>query len=221
MRRLPTFPRRARSSAVVGFFGPAALASAFAPLPAPALAGALDTPGLASVRDDLTPTDLPASRRSRSLPPISAGPGSSRSCRAAPARRGSASTPIPSRNPPPTSPSRGRRRRPSGSATPSSARTGCRRPPPPRLRTGWALVQRARLPELPPEGRARPPARFGWKAQQPSIRQQSADALAGDIGISSPEAPRNWGDCTPAESACLPCRPACSSGRATPRRRCR
>ncbi|MGP2490991.1 di-heme oxidoreductase family protein [Mesorhizobium sp. PUT5] len=45
--------------------------------------------------------------------------------------------------------------------------------------------------------------RFGWKAQQPSIRQQSADALAGDIGISSPEAPRHWGDCTPAQAACL------------------
>jgi len=45
--------------------------------------------------------------------------------------------------------------------------------------------------------------RFGWKAQQPSIRQQSADALAGDIGISSPEAPRNWGDCTQAQAPCL------------------
>jgi CxxC motif-containing protein (DUF1111 family) len=45
--------------------------------------------------------------------------------------------------------------------------------------------------------------RFGWKAQQPTIRAQSADALAGDIGISSPEAPRHWGDCTKAEAACL------------------
>lgn len=44
--------------------------------------------------------------------------------------------------------------------------------------------------------------RFGWKAQAPSIRIQSADALAGDIGISSPEAPRDWGDCTTAETDC-------------------
>jgi CxxC motif-containing protein (DUF1111 family) len=45
--------------------------------------------------------------------------------------------------------------------------------------------------------------RFGWKAQAASIRQQSADALAGDIGISSPEAPRHWGDCTEKEPDCL------------------
>ncbi|HTV71569.1 MAG TPA: di-heme oxidoredictase family protein [Rhizobiaceae bacterium] len=45
--------------------------------------------------------------------------------------------------------------------------------------------------------------RFGWKAEMPAIRQQSADAFAGDIGISSPDAPRNWGDCTQAETECL------------------
>ena len=45
--------------------------------------------------------------------------------------------------------------------------------------------------------------RFGWKAQTPSIRQQSADAFAGDIGISTPEVPQHWGDCTPAQKACL------------------
>jgi CxxC motif-containing protein (DUF1111 family) len=45
--------------------------------------------------------------------------------------------------------------------------------------------------------------RFGWKAQQASVRAQSADALAGDIGISSPEAPRHWGDCTAAQVDCL------------------
>jgi CxxC motif-containing protein (DUF1111 family) len=45
--------------------------------------------------------------------------------------------------------------------------------------------------------------RFGWKAEQASIRQQSADALANDIGISSPEASRHWGDCTGAQKACL------------------
>lgn len=45
--------------------------------------------------------------------------------------------------------------------------------------------------------------RFGWKAQTPSIRQQTADAFAGDIGISTPEVPKHWGDCTEAEPACL------------------
>ncbi len=45
--------------------------------------------------------------------------------------------------------------------------------------------------------------RFGWKAQTPSIRQQSADAFAGDIGISTPEVPKHWGDCTEAEADCL------------------
>jgi CxxC motif-containing protein (DUF1111 family) len=45
--------------------------------------------------------------------------------------------------------------------------------------------------------------RFGWKASAPSIRQQTADAFAGDIGISTPEVPHHWGDCTDAESDCL------------------
>ncbi len=45
--------------------------------------------------------------------------------------------------------------------------------------------------------------RFGWKAQTPTVRQQSADAFAGDIGISTPEVPRDHGDCTAAETACL------------------
>jgi CxxC motif-containing protein (DUF1111 family) len=45
--------------------------------------------------------------------------------------------------------------------------------------------------------------RFGWKAQTPSIREQTADAFAGDIGISTPDVPRHWGDCTEKETACL------------------
>jgi CxxC motif-containing protein (DUF1111 family) len=45
--------------------------------------------------------------------------------------------------------------------------------------------------------------RFGWKAQTASIRQQAADAFDGDIGISTPEEPNHWGDCTAAEKACL------------------
>ncbi len=45
--------------------------------------------------------------------------------------------------------------------------------------------------------------RFGWKAQTPTIRRQSAEAFAGDIGISTPDVPRHWGDCTAAQTACL------------------
>jgi CxxC motif-containing protein (DUF1111 family) len=45
--------------------------------------------------------------------------------------------------------------------------------------------------------------RLGWKAQTPSIREQAADAFAGDIGISTPEVPKHWGDCTGAQEACL------------------
>ncbi|MDX8532718.1 di-heme oxidoredictase family protein [Mesorhizobium sp. VK25A] len=45
--------------------------------------------------------------------------------------------------------------------------------------------------------------RFGWKAQTASIRQQAADAFAADIGISTPEIPKHWGDCTEAEKDCL------------------
>ncbi len=44
--------------------------------------------------------------------------------------------------------------------------------------------------------------RFGWKASTASIRQQTAEAFAGDMGISTPEVPKPWGDCTAAEAAC-------------------
>ncbi|MBL1405761.1 MAG: thiol oxidoreductase [Hyphomicrobiales bacterium] len=45
--------------------------------------------------------------------------------------------------------------------------------------------------------------RFGWKATNASIRQQSAGAFSGDIGISSPDVPGNYGDCTKYQKACL------------------
>lgn len=44
--------------------------------------------------------------------------------------------------------------------------------------------------------------RFGWKASTPSLRAQAADAFLGDIGISSPDRPDAWGDCTEVQSAC-------------------
>ena len=45
-------------------------------------------------------------------------------------------------------------------------------------------------------------ARFGWKAGQPSVAQQSAYAFAGDMGISSKLAAKGWGDCTAAQKSC-------------------
>jgi CxxC motif-containing protein (DUF1111 family) len=44
--------------------------------------------------------------------------------------------------------------------------------------------------------------RFGWKAGDPTIRQQSGHAFAGDIGISTPVVKAHWGDCTAAQTAC-------------------
>jgi CxxC motif-containing protein (DUF1111 family) len=44
--------------------------------------------------------------------------------------------------------------------------------------------------------------RFGWKAGQPTVLQQSAEAFAGDIGIGSWVVPYAWGDCTEAQELC-------------------
>ncbi len=44
--------------------------------------------------------------------------------------------------------------------------------------------------------------RFGLKAGAATIREQSAAAFAGDIGISNPIFSDPWGDCTEAEAAC-------------------
>jgi len=44
--------------------------------------------------------------------------------------------------------------------------------------------------------------RFGWKASKPSIRAQSESAFSGDIGISTPGKPDNYGDCTENQTDC-------------------
>ncbi len=44
--------------------------------------------------------------------------------------------------------------------------------------------------------------RFGWKASTATLREQSARAFSADIGISNPDAPDPWGDCTEAQVAC-------------------
>ncbi|MBF9042392.1 c-type cytochrome [Rhodobacterales bacterium HKCCE4037] len=44
--------------------------------------------------------------------------------------------------------------------------------------------------------------RFGHKAGNPTILEQTAAAFAGDIGISSPIHPDGWGECTEAQITC-------------------
>ncbi|MFB2553126.1 di-heme oxidoreductase family protein [Ensifer soli] len=69
-------------------------------------------------------------------------------------------------------------------------------------RDGDGISGRAQIARDPKTG-ALVLGRFGWKAQNPSIRVQTADAFAGDIGISTPDAPRPHGDCTEAQADCL------------------
>lgn len=45
--------------------------------------------------------------------------------------------------------------------------------------------------------------RFGWKANQASLKDQVADAFSGDIGISTSISPANAGDCTRGQPSCL------------------
>ncbi|WP_334157053.1 di-heme oxidoreductase family protein [Oryzomicrobium sp.] len=49
-------------------------------------------------------------------------------------------------------------------------------------------------------GRRTVAGRFGWKANMPSLRQQIAGAMAGDLGITSPLFPA--ANCTPVQTAC-------------------
>ncbi|MDI4663760.1 thiol oxidoreductase [Xanthobacter autotrophicus] len=44
--------------------------------------------------------------------------------------------------------------------------------------------------------------RFGWKAAQPDLARQSAEAFFLDLGLSNPYHPEPWGDCTPTQTAC-------------------
>ncbi len=44
--------------------------------------------------------------------------------------------------------------------------------------------------------------RFGLKAGQPTIKEQSAGAFSGDMGLSTSLHPDPWGDCTAAQVAC-------------------
>lgn len=58
--------------------------------------------------------------------------------------------------------------------------------------------------------------RFGWKAGNPTIRQQSADAFNGDMGLSTSLFPRSWGDCTERQHVCRDAPNGNSPGAADP-----
>ncbi|MBL8906303.1 MAG: hypothetical protein JNM20_06470 [Rhizobiales bacterium] len=68
-------------------------------------------------------------------------------------------------------------------------------------RDGNGISGRARL-ILSDDGRERL-GRFGVKASAASLREQTADAAALDIGLSSPVHRTAYGDCTPAQKDCL------------------
>ena len=66
---------------------------------------------------------------------------------------------------------------------------------------GDGISGRARRVWSPEHGRMML-GRFGWKGGAASIVDQSAGAMSGDIGISSPLAPAPWGECTERQKAC-------------------
>ena len=66
---------------------------------------------------------------------------------------------------------------------------------------GDGISGRARRVWSPSNGRMML-GRFGWKAGAATIVDQSAAAMSGDIGISSPLAPAPWGECTERQRAC-------------------
>jgi CxxC motif-containing protein (DUF1111 family) len=45
--------------------------------------------------------------------------------------------------------------------------------------------------------------RFGLKAGAPTVKEQSAGAFAGDMGLSTPLHPDPWGDCTEGQATCI------------------
>ena len=66
---------------------------------------------------------------------------------------------------------------------------------------GDGISGRARRVWSPSNGRMML-GRFGWKAGAATIVDQSAAAMSGDIGVSSPLAPAPWGECTERQRAC-------------------
>lgn len=70
----------------------------------------------------------------------------------------------------------------------------------PEMQRSLGIAGRARLLAAA-DGKPRL-GRYGWKASQPDLAGQTADAFAIDLGLSSPLRPEPFGDCTPAQKAC-------------------
>ncbi len=62
--------------------------------------------------------------------------------------------------------------------------------------SGRANIVWSQVHQLPMLGR------FGWKAGMPTIREQSAGAFSGDMGLSTAVFPDPYGDCTTAQTDC-------------------
>jgi len=72
----------------------------------------------------------------------------------------------------------------------------------PEDRDGDGISGRAPMVRDPQSGQIML-GRFGWKATAPSIRAQTANAFAIDLGLSTPDLDLPQGDCTPAQTSCL------------------
>lgn len=72
----------------------------------------------------------------------------------------------------------------------------------PKDRDGDGISGRASMVRDPETGQPQL-GRFGWKASTPSIRRQSAEAFAIDMGLSTLLVPLHRGDCTGTQTACL------------------
>ncbi len=62
---------------------------------------------------------------------------------------------------------------------------------------------RGRVREVEDIAGSRRPGRFGWKAAEPSLDAQVANAFMLDIGLSSPLYPKPAGDCTASQTTCI------------------
>jgi CxxC motif-containing protein (DUF1111 family) len=71
----------------------------------------------------------------------------------------------------------------------------------PEDRDGDGVRGRARLVWSRAENREML-GRFGWKASTPTVADQTADAFANDMGLSTAAVKSSAGDCTPAQAAC-------------------
>ena len=69
-------------------------------------------------------------------------------------------------------------------------------------RDGDGIRGRVNYAPSPTEGGAVKLGRFGWKADAPSVADQTAIAFRNDMGLGTPAFPDGFGDCTESQKAC-------------------